>query len=60
MKCQPTFGDKLEGLAVPIDGYHYNLTLKALASMCEEAAGALLYDDDADFLEIKKNLANAS
>jgi len=48
---------KLEGLAVSIDGHYYNLTLKVLASMCEEVAGTPLYDDDAMFLEIEKILA---
>ncbi len=48
---------KLEGLAKPIDGRYYNLTLKVLAKMCEEAAGRPLYDDDAMFLEIEKILA---
>lgn len=48
---------KLEGLATAIDGRYYNLTLKVLSKMCEEAAGEPLYDDDAIFLEIEKILA---
>lgn len=59
-KGDPKAISKLEGLAVPIDGYRYNLTLKTLASMCEEAAGSPLYDNDVVFLEIKKILPNAS
>lgn len=51
-----TFG-KLEGLAVPIDGYRYNLTVKTLASLCEEAVGTPLDADDAVFLEIENILA---
>ena len=47
---------KLAGLAVPIDGYRYNLTIKTLASLSEEAAGSPLYDDDAVFLEIENIL----
>ena len=52
----PKAVSKLEGLAVPIDGYRYNLTLKTLASLCEEAAGPPLDDDVADLLEIENIL----
>lgn len=45
---------ELEGLAVAIDGYRYNLTLKVLSTMCEEAAGTPLYDDEAMFWKLKK------
>ena len=48
---------KLAGLAVAIDGYRYNLTLKTLVALCEEVAGSPLYDDAADLLEIEKILA---
>jgi len=37
-KGDPKAINKLSGLAVAIDGYHYNITLKMLSKMCEEAA----------------------
>lgn len=53
----PKAVSKLEGLAEPIDGSYYNQTLKTLASLCEEAAGSPLYDEETLFLEIEKILA---
>lgn len=44
-KGDPKAINKLLGLAVAIDGYHFNITLKMLSKMCEEAAGSPLYDD---------------
>jgi len=53
----PKAMNKLEGLAVPIDGHHYNLAVKTVASLCEEAAGSSSHDDDGDFLENENILA---
>lgn len=56
-KGDPKAVNKLSGLAVAIDGCHYNIALKILSKMCEEAAGSPLYDDSTGFLEIEKTLA---
>ena len=44
-------------LAVHFDGYRENQTLKALASLREEAAGEPLFDEDAELDAIRKFLA---
>lgn len=48
--------NKLSGLAVLIDGYRQNLTVKTLFALCKEAAGCPLYDE-AIFLDIEEILA---